>query len=397
MTDLETRLRDGLHGHLESPDVDRFLTGVRRGVAWRRGRRASAGVAALAAAVIGGSVLLQQRHDPRTVPQPITHGPSPTVTTPPLPRDALSQVLDVDVSDAGVLRLTTNISCLGCSTVWRQTADGQWQHLFDFTGRAAYGGEVDPLFGPVSYLTMAADGQDGYAWGHRLWSTHDGGRSWKIVHGGPGAHTPRGHWTSIGPTSAWSVYDGRILYRSDLGSDTWRFVNSPEIGTIIGVLPDDRVVLLTYPGEGTQARLVYGAGTSWSSIPVPCGEGGPGSDNPAPPPVVQGTTVFVVCGTKVETRTLDGTRAWKVIGRLTGTAVAVLPLDDHRVLVQTRTATIYDTRGSHHRVNMPLPRGEQLVRISVAGRAIWVVGIDGTVDSSADGGEHWQEEPVNGG
>ncbi len=395
MTDLETRLRDGLHAEVDQPDVVAFLTGVRRGAAWRRGRRTSAGVAVLVAAVVGGSVLLQSGRDDRTTPQPITHGPSPTAATSQLPRDATSQVLDVSVTGAGVLRLTTNIGCLGCSTVWQRTLDGRWQHLFDFAGRAAYGGKVDPLFGPVSHLTMAADGRNGYAWGHRLWSTHDGGHSWQIVPDGPGAHTPRGHWTSVGPTSAWSVYDGRILFRSDLGSDTWTVVDSPEIGTIVGVLPDDRVVLLTYAGDGSQARLVYGAGTSWSHIDMPCGEGGPGSDNPAPPPVVHGTTVFAVCGTEVETTNLGGTGTWRVIGRLPGT-VAVLPLDDHRVMVQSRKATIYDARGGHHTVDLPLPRGEQLIGISSSGPAIWVVAIDGTVDSSADGGEHWQREPVDG-
>lgn len=393
MTDLETRLRDGLRGDVDQRDVDRLLTDVRRGVAWRRGRRSSAGVALAVVALVGGSVLVQQARSDRTSPLPATFGPSPTATTsvstPPLPRDATSQVLDVAATVHGALRLTTNIGCLGCSTVWRQASDGHWEHLFDFTGRAAYGGQIDEDFGPVSYLTMAPNGRDGYAWGARLWSTHDGGESWAIVTDGPGGRTVRGHRTVVGPTTAWSAFDGRVLYRSEIGSDTWTLVDPPEIGDVLGVLPDDRVVLMAYPGEGSQGRMVYGAGTSWSELALPCDGGGAGpGERVGPGPVVSGGAAYVVCGHHVERTTLDDTPAWHVLGRISGRVLALLPLDDHRVLVQTRTVSVFDEQGRHPDGLRAHPH-QQLMRISSQGVETWVVDLAGSTWRSSDAGRTW--------
>jgi hypothetical protein len=384
MNDLETRLTEAFQADVARPDVDDFLTGVRRGSRVRRARRnAAAAVTATVAAVALVAAFTSAHHGARSAPP--VHQPTTSVSLPP---GATSQVLDVAVMPAAVLRLTTNVGCVGCSTVWERTGAGGWQHLFDFSGRSAYGGKVDPLFGPVSYLQMAPDGRNGFAWGARLWSTHDGGHSWQLVTDGPGDRTDRGHWTWSGPHAAWSVYDGRLLWRTALGSDTWHLVDPPEIGTVAGVLPDDRVVLLTYPGEGSQGRLVYGSGTSWKNIGLPCAGGGPHLDDPTPTPVVHGTTVFAVCGRRIESTDLDGLATWTVLGKFTGSVQALLPLDDRRVLVQTREVAVYDDRGAHPVDLRPAP-GEQLLRISTEGESAWVVGMDGSLFSSADGGSTW--------
>ena len=185
LTDLETRLRDGLHGDLEYPDVDHLLASVRRGAAWRRDRRASAGVAVLVAAVIGGSTLLQQSHDDRTAPQPITHGPSPTA-------DSAGRVTGLATGGSHLYRLTSNAGCTACSGVWLRADDGSWTHLADIAGAAAYAGQVSPRYGPLDSLEMAPNGQDGWAWGRTLWSTHDGGRTWSMVSDPTSAPTPGG-------------------------------------------------------------------------------------------------------------------------------------------------------------------------------------------------------------
>jgi hypothetical protein len=90
--------------------------------------------------VIGGSVLLQQDSDHRTAPQPITHEPSATA-------DTTGRVVDLDTAGGDVYRLTWNLGCSACSSVWRRDGAGTWTHLYDFSGNAAYGGRITPTTG----------------------------------------------------------------------------------------------------------------------------------------------------------------------------------------------------------------------------------------------------------
>ncbi|MDX6358282.1 MAG: Photosynthesis system assembly factor [Nocardioidaceae bacterium] len=383
MTDLETRIRDGLHDDLTQPDVDRFLTGVRRGVARRRGRRASAGVAALVAAVIGGSVLLQHGHDHRTPPQPITHGPSPTRAA-----DTTGRVDDLDTAGGEVYRLTSDLGCSACSSVWRRDPSGSWTHLYDFAGRAAYGGHPSRHYGPVDSLTMAPNGRDGWADGHLLWATHDGGNTWSVVEEGPGARTIYGRDVAVGTHVAWAMrhrLSGGTLWRTTLGSDSWQRVDGvPRIRDVVrfaGVTADDRVALQVSGEGGSGNALVVGTPGDWTQTSLPSSADvvvrTDGTTFWASQPEPRGIRMF----------RLEGGH-WADLGRFA--ASSWLPLDADRVLLDQPTA-IVSFLGAPQPTD--LPRGARILAVSRASDAtFWLLATGRRVFSSTDA-LHWTPQP----
>jgi hypothetical protein len=389
MTDLETRLRDGLHSEVDHPDVDRFLTDVRRGVAWRRGRRASVGVAVLVAGLIGGSVLVQQGRDHRTAPAPITHGPSPTATTTgPSPHRVCGRVVDLDTSGEGVLRLTWNLGCTACSSVWLRAPSGSWTHLADFEGKAAYGGHVTPRYGPVDSLVMAPNGRDGWADGRLLWATHDGGHTWSPVDGGPGTRTIFGRDVAVGTHVAWATRRGEghvTLWRTDVGSDVWQRVDGvPRLHDFMrfsGVTHDDRVALQVSGEGGSGNALVVGSPGGWSQIPVPFGVDvnvrTDGTTFWASIPEPRGLRMF---------RLEHGT--WRDLGRFV--AQNWFPLDGQRVLLDRPTAAVFTDTGV---VPSDLHPGARILGVSRAtDGTFWLLTMRGRVYTSIDA-LHWTLRP----
>lgn len=381
MTDLETRLRDGLHGDVQQPDVDGFLAGVRRGAAWRRGRRASAGVALVVAAAIAGSVALQSGHDHRTPPQPVTHSPSPT-------SDTAGRVVDLDASGGEVYRLTWNLGCSACSTVWLHDPSGSWTHLYDFAGRAAYGGHVTPRYGPVDTLTMAANGRDGWADGRLLWATHDGGRTWSVVEGGPGDRTIYGRDVAIGTHVAWAMrhrLSAGSLWRTTLGSDSWQRVEGVsrirDLVRFAGVTDDDRVALQVSGEGGSGNALVVGTPGHWSHVALPSSADvivrTDGTTFWASQPEPRGIRMF----------RLEGGR-WGDLGRFA--AGAWLPLDADRVLLDRPNVTL-SILGAPHSTD--LPRTARILAVSRAeDGTFWLLVTRDRIYSSSDA-LHWTLQP----
>jgi hypothetical protein len=381
MTDLETRLRDGLHGAVGEPDVDRLLTVVRRGAAWRRTRRASAGVALVVATVIGGSVALQSGQDHRTAPQPATHSPSPTSST-------SGRVVGLATGGSEVYRLTWNLGCSACSSVWLRDASGSWTHLYDFQGKAAYGGHVTPRYGPVDSLTMAANGRDGWADGRLLWSTHDGGRTWSVVQGGPGDRTIYGRDVAIGTHVAWAMrhrLSAGSLWRTTLGSDSWQRVDGvPRIRDVVrfaGVTDDDRVALQVSGEGGSGNALVVGAHGSWDQVPLPGGAD-----------VIVRTDGATFWASQPEPRGLRMFRlqhgAWSDLGRVS--AQNWFPLDAERLLLDQPTAAIFTASGS-----TPTdlhPRSRILAVSRTTDGTFWLLATHDRIYSSTDA-LHWTLQP----
>lgn len=389
MTDLETRVRDGLHGDVDQPDLDRFLTGVHRAAAWRRGRRTSAGVAALVAAVIGGSVLLQQGRAPHPAPDPATPGPSPTsTTTGPAPRGAHGRVVDLTTSGDSVYRLTWDLGCSACSSVWSRASNETWTHLADFEGAAAYAGHVTPRYGPIDSLAMAPNGLDGWAWGRTLWATHDGGRTWSIVQGGMGARTIFGRDVAVGTHVAWAVRRGAgtvTLWRTDVGSDAWQRVDGvPRLGgfvSFVGVLDDDRVALQVSGEGGSGNALVVGSPGAWSQLPLGFGVDvsvrTDGTTFWASIPEPQGSRMF----------RFDGS-SWRDLGRFV--ARSWFPLDGRRVLLDRPTAAVLTDIGIEVGDLHP---GARILSVSRAtDGTFWLLTMSGRVFTSTDA-LHWTLQP----
>ncbi len=390
MTDLETRLREGLHGDVEQPDLDGFLSGVQRGAAWRRGRRASAVVAVAVAALVGGSVLLQSSRDDQVAPAPtpITSSPTSTPSGPDAPQRH-GRVVDASVAGSTVFRLTSDLGCTACSSAWRLGPSGTWEHLYDFAGRAAYGGRVDAAFGPVDTLTMAPNGRDGWAEGYRLWSTHDGGQTWSIVSDGPGAHTVFGRTVGVGTKTAWVLrrsISGGSLWRTHVGSDAWqRATGVPRLHELTGfggVLADDRAAVLVSGEGGSGNALVVGTVGSWNQVPLPSGADlivrTDGAAFWASVPETGGVDLFRLETSGVRDLGRVGTRNW-------------FPLDGQRVLLDRPTAAVFSTTGIEQ-TDLRLGHGRVLRVTRADDGTFWLVTLRGRIYSSPDG-LHWTAQP----
>jgi hypothetical protein len=379
MSDLETRLRDGLQGDVEHRDVDMFLTGVHRRSAWRRARHAAAGVAAVVVAIVGSSVAVQHGRDHGSTPTPV----GPTSVTSSAASQPRGRVVDLEASGSHVFRLTTHDGCTHCNTVWERTSSGQWQRLGDL-----HGGSRE--WGPAQLLDMAPNGRDGWAWEPELWSTHDGGRTWAQVTDGPGRRTSRGHQVAIGAHAVWSVWtspSGRMeVWRSPLGSDDWQQVPTPIQGDLVGVTSTDEVVLHeTNEGAGGAVVVLGPAGTPTRYV------------QPFTSDVrflMGGDSVYARHGTtasRLDTTPVGGeVRGWQPIPRLpAGAITGLVPIDVEHLLVGTRTGWWLVMPGGT--VRGDLPHGTDVDRISATNDGtVWLTTYSSRVYTSTDGGAHWQ-------
>jgi hypothetical protein len=398
MNHLEERVRRALHAEFSGIETEQVLADVHRGADRRRNRRAAAVAAASVAAIVGLAGVAALLHgDEGARPEPLS---SPrTATTAPaepgLPPGATHGVIDVSVAapDA-VFRLTTNVGCVACSTIWRQdpSVEGGWQRLHDFEGKTAYGGEVDPSFGPVEYFAMSANGRDGWAWGQRLHSTHDGGRTWTQIDFGPGGLTDQGHGVQLSTNYAWSLFrsaeSGTQLFRTPIGADDWATVRTPGLSGVSGIVTVGDRVVLEASGEGlTRPRLLVSeTGATWSELDLPCG----GENEVLPAESV----AFVLCadGTGATVyRSVDLTD-WEVFGESTGVVSAVHPLSDERLLIvgDAATARLMTPSGTTP-VDLGLRPGEETYRSSSSGELSYVTTFDSRLLGSTDGGHSWHE------
>ncbi len=93
----------------------------------------------------------------------------------------------------------------------------------------------------VSQLRFAANGRDGYAFASQLWTTHDGGHSWR--------QAPIGFTQEVVVAGSWvytSVWDGarQQLMRSPLDRDRWRVLPVPGRLSGFGLWAQGSVVIL---------------------------------------------------------------------------------------------------------------------------------------------------------
>lgn len=161
--------------------------------------------------------------------------------------------------------------CDACAAL-RTTFDGgrTWASLPALhLGLYWYGGAVSDV--------AFADVRDGYLFGPRLYSTHDGGRSWSR-RSLPVAslHTGAGYAYALTPTGA--------LWRTPVGRDDWRRVLSVHDRNGVQLAVERRTVAVlgdgyTGPGPGIvgSIRISGDAGRTWLRASVPCPPGGGGA------------------------------------------------------------------------------------------------------------------------
>jgi hypothetical protein len=255
MTDLETRLREGLDSAPAWRSPDDLLDDVRRGARRRRTRRATGLVAAAAlvlAATGGGLAWHRREADTADRPRPFQPGMLQISVT------ASGQVFEV-VADGGCT--------VSCSIVRTRLPEGGWRDLATFRSPGA---RAFP--GPVWKIAMAPNGRDGWVWGQHVYSTHDGGVTWAQVRHFPAAHDGAAYNDEIlvGGDEAWAQVDikgSRVLVHTPVGSDRWTSASPPStVGvTAINALPDGRIVLDVEHDRGDQEaqHLLVGDGTSW--------------------------------------------------------------------------------------------------------------------------------------
>jgi hypothetical protein len=418
MNDFEDRVRRALRSDVPGVDTEPLLAEVHRGATRRRRRRVAGTIAASVLVVAGAvGVATQVGGDPGAVPDPLPATKSPSPTAPALPDGAAHGVIDVSVVSADRwFRLTTNVGCVACSTVWRndQSAEGGWERLHDF-GEEAYAGKVDPTFGPVESLVMAEDGENGWAWGLRLYSTHDGGRTWSAVTTGPGRPTEFGHQVAITDTTgtAWSLLrtdQGTELWRTSLGSDAWVRADAPNMSGVSGMLALSDYVLLETSDEGLSAPRLqyyrYGDGLPWGEVPNPCQ-----GENAAYPSTSvafmlcksgNGATAYRLVGVDHPTAGQPAFR-WHEYARMTGVVTAVYATDDRHLLVVGRRgrATLLTDDGTAAAAITPTPvdlglePGEEAGPASSTGGLALITTFSDSgaarLLGSTDGGQTWHE------
>jgi photosystem II stability/assembly factor-like uncharacterized protein len=352
MNDIEDRVRRALRTDVRRVGVEQLLHDVHRG-ATRRRRRRLAGAIAASTLVIAGTagVAITIRGDVGTLPNPpTTQPPSPSPTGPARPEGAAQGVIDVSVVSADVVyRLTSNVGCVACSTVWRYdpSADGLWQRLHVFS-EDAYLGKVDAEFGPVTNFVMSTNGRDGWAWGDRLFSTHDGGRTWTPIVVSQGDDSVQGHAVHLTDRSAWTLLRsdqfGATLFRSPILDDVWGTPPTiPDLSGATDILTVKGAVAVETADEGlANPRLLVSTddGAQWHELANPC----PGENQIYPAE----SAAFILCRARSGAtvyRSAD-LSDWKVFGHTTGTISAVHALDDdHLMIVRGAGKSIVITRG----------------------------------------------------
>lgn len=391
MNGLEDRLRRGLDAPFEVEPAEALVSRVSAGARRRRQRRTAAiavGAAATVAVIALGSVLLG-----RPNPSPEPHPPPPA---PSLPVGAAVGTIDVAVPDADhVFKLTVNEGCVACSTVWLRGDDGSWERLHDFSGTAAYGGKVDPLFGPIEYVEFAPDARNGWAWGDTLFSTHDGGRTWSQVETGPGAAPNEyGHWVHLTPEQAWGLrrpprgLPEPELWWTPIGADDWSTTLLPRAWSVVDIdtVGDRVVVLAASEGAGRLTLLSRNEVDDWTGLDLPC----PGENQP----YAAATEVFALCpaaGGATIHRSAD-LASWQVFGHSDLTAVtAVLPLSDEHILLVGEPNDLLVTPSGAQPVDVGLRPGEEIFQgtFGTAGATTYAVTSEHRILVSTDAGENW--------
>lgn len=255
--------------------------------------------------------------------------------------------------------------------VWRDDGSG-WELLHDF--------DSDDF----QYLVMAPDGVNGWAWGKRLWSTHDGGRTWQRTN--PPADPMYGY--HVWPTSTYVWVQTRDhqnreqYFRAAPGADDWTPVDLPE-GSLVS--SEHAVAVLSYVGEDLSSpllRVSVDDATTWRDLSLPCS-----GENQLYPAEAE---FFVLCsqGAVTNAYRTEDLATWKAFGSVKG-AVSDVEVVGPSLLVVGAHSVLVGADGSRQVVT---DLGEGAWDVATVGSTSYLASQDGRLLVSRDGGLTWSAQ-----
>lgn len=142
----------------------------------------------------------------------------------------------------------------------------------------------DPAVSKVRFATA----KDGWVFGPQLWSTHDGGKTWRQI--------AEPHLVGDVEAAAGVAYAlvGDQLLRTEVGADAWRPIR--QIGqSATMALHGDAIWVVAGDGPGATKLLTSPDGAAWQTLPDPCAKLGPEWALSGVAPITT-THVYLLCG-----------------------------------------------------------------------------------------------------
>jgi len=378
MTGIEDDLRRTLRGPSGTADTEGFLADVHRGARRRRQRRAVGVMAAVVLAVAGAATALVPGAGPDAGPPVATTSATPSQDpsattepspspTPPAPSTSATPTFDngapattgvtgYDVAAGGSLWRVTDEPCdtVLCSRVASYDGNGGWTTRADIAWPDAANATPEDG-GPVQAVTVSPDGQDLWAYGREVWSSHDAGRTWVQDTLPPG--TARVAEIAVSGGEALLRTSAGTLLRSPVAADSWTSAALPN-----GMDYSEQVLglgdTLVVRGRTTAMKLLVATsnngGDTWTVSPGPC-------DPEQPAFTVAEGSVFAICpagdgsptaGTDVM-RSDDQGRTWTTAVTLAPTKASASVL----AIVPVQKTSAYLVSGSGEA--LVFPEGEK--------------------------------------
>jgi photosystem II stability/assembly factor-like uncharacterized protein len=285
-----------------------------------------------------------------------------------------------------------------CSRVAAYDGKGGWTTLADLSYQQP-ARRADAAEAPAEHVTVSPDGQDAWAYGREVWSSHDAGATWSRQHAGTGS-TGVQQVVVAGDTAVLRTGDGRLL-ESPARTDAWAPLPSPPgtrfVTSVVAL--GDRLLVSGQAPDGLQTQAVSDdGGTHWRGTGRVC------SGDAAPSPGVDAGAV-AVCpghtamgtdspGTLVYT-SRDGVRWTLTVGiHLAQDAAldAVVPMDAHAVYAVTSRGALVLTPESELQLPSPVPAGESVLdgRFVTPQHGYLLVGLPRTLLETTDAGRTWR-------